>query len=162
MSMENWLNKTKSFTGKLIVILSCICTHSNAQQHLSVLKDATQMVDSIAALYNTHTGPGGIVATISSGQVIYSKAFGMANLPHQVAVTNETLFNIGSAAKQFTGFAFALLVSQDKLSLDDAVRKYMPEFPESMQKVTLRHLLTHSSGLRDDYTTTFSGLYMIG
>lgn len=150
MSMRNQLKKATGSTGKLIIALTFICFHSNAQQHLS--KVAVQMVDSIVAQYNSHISPGGIIATIASGRVIYSKAFGMANLPHQVPVTSETLFNIGSAAKQFTGFAFTLLANQKKLSLEDNIRKYLPGLPECMQNVTLRHLLTHSSGLRDGYT----------
>jgi len=82
----------------------------------------------------------------------------MADLAHQIPITPETRFNIGSASKQFLGFAFALLAEQGALSLEDPVREHLPDWPKFSETVTLRHLLTHTSGYREAYGT----LYLAG
>lgn len=93
--------------------------------------------------------PGVAVAVVQDGKVIYQKAWGLANLTHRVPFTVDTRTNIGSTSKQFTAFAILLLADQGKLSLDDDVRKHIPELPDLKQTVTIRHLLTHTSGYRE-------------
>ena len=93
--------------------------------------------------------PGGSLAVVQDGKVIYQKAWGLANLTHKVPFTVDTRTNIGSTSKQFTAFAILLLAAQGKLSLDDDVRKHIPELPDLKQTVTIRHLLTHTSGYRE-------------
>ena len=73
----------------------------------------------------------------------------MADLEHDVANTPDTIFEAGSVSKQFTAAAVLLLAKDGKLSLDDPVRKYIPELPDYGAPLTIRHMLTHTSGLRD-------------
>ena len=94
-------------------------------------------------------GPGVAVAVVQNGRTIYEKAWGLANLTHKVPFTVNTRNNIGSTSKQFTAFAILLLAQQGKLSLDDDVRTHIPELPDLGQKVTIRNLLTHTSGYRE-------------
>ncbi len=89
-----------------------------------------------------------------NGAIAYSKGYGFANLENEVPITPRTVFDIGSTSKQFTAFATLLLEKQGKLSLDDDVRKFLPELPDYGQRITLRHLITHTSGMRD-YTALF-------
>ncbi len=93
--------------------------------------------------------PGLSLAVIKNGQVILSKGYGFANIEHQVPVKAETVFQSGSVAKQFTATAVMLLVEEGKLSLDDNISKYFPDTPENWKNITVRHLLTHTSGMTD-------------
>jgi CubicO group peptidase (beta-lactamase class C family) len=89
------------------------------------------------------------VAIVEGGEVTFARAYGAANLTHDVPFTLETLTNIGSTAKQFTAFGILLLVDEGRLSLDDDVRDVLPQLPDLGSTVTLRHLLTHTSGYRE-------------
>jgi CubicO group peptidase (beta-lactamase class C family) len=80
---------------------------------------------------------------------VLEKGYGMADLEHDIPNTADTIFETGSIAKQFTAAAVLLLVADGKLSLDDPVRKYIPELPDYGTPLTIRHMLTHTSGLRD-------------
>jgi CubicO group peptidase (beta-lactamase class C family) len=79
-------------------------------------------VDSIFARYSKPGSPGCALAVMREGEVVYQQGYGLANLEHGVPIWPSTVFNIGSMAKQFTGFAIALLEAEGKLSLDDGVR----------------------------------------
>jgi CubicO group peptidase (beta-lactamase class C family) len=94
-------------------------------------------------------GPGGAIGIVKDGKLIFSKAYGMASLEYDVPNTLETTFNIASVSKQFTAYALILLEQEGKLSLDDDIRKYLPEVPDFGETITIRHLLTHTSGLRN-------------
>jgi CubicO group peptidase (beta-lactamase class C family) len=96
--------------------------------------------------------PGCAVGVSKDGRPLLTRAYGMANLEYGVPITPETVFESGSVAKQFTAAALVLLAQDGKLSLDDDIRKYLPEVPSfGGQKITIRHLLTHTSGLRDQW-----------
>lgn len=82
-------------------------------------------------------------------QIIYDKAFGLADLEHNVPNVPSTIFEAGSVSKQFTAMAALLLVKEGKLSLQDDVRKYIPELPAYPTTVRVKHLLNHTSGLKD-------------
>ena len=84
-----------------------------------------------------------------NGDVVFEKAFGLADMEHNVPNTPQTIFESGSVAKQFTAAALVLLQQEGKLSIDDPVRKYIPELPEYGAPLTIRHLLNHTSGIRD-------------
>ena len=99
------------------------------------------------------TDPGAVVAVVRGGKMVYQKAWGLANLTHGVPFTLQTRTNIGSTSKQFTAFAILRLAGQGKLSLDDDVRKHIPELPDLGTRVTLRHLLSHTSGYREFLNT---------
>ena len=93
--------------------------------------------------------PGAVVAVVQGGEIVYQETFGLADLAHAVPMTVGTRSNIGSTSKPFTAYALALLAERGALSLDDDVREYVPELPDFGEAVTLRHLLTHTSGYRD-------------
>jgi CubicO group peptidase (beta-lactamase class C family) len=93
--------------------------------------------------------PGVAVAVVSHGRVILAKGYGFANLEHKVPVDTDTLFQSGSLGKQFTAMAVMLQVEAGRLSLSDSITKYFPDAPASWAPITIRHLLTHTSGIRD-------------
>ncbi|NNF57740.1 MAG: serine hydrolase [Rhodothermaceae bacterium] len=101
-----------------------------------------------AVLENDHS-PGAVVAIVERGELVFAKPYGMANLAYGLPYTLDTPTNIGSTSKQFTAFAITLLADQGHLSLDDDVRTHIPELPDLGETVTLRHLLTHTSGYRE-------------
>ena len=102
-------------------------------------------------LTKAYVGPApGCAAAVSlKGETVFEKAFGLADLEHNVPNTTQTIFESGSVAKQFTAAALVLLQQDGKLSLDDPVRKYIPELPDYGSPLTIRHLLNHTAGLRD-------------
>ena len=105
-------------------------------------------VDAIFSRWSTTT-PGCAVGVAVGGKPVLMKAYGMADLERGVPNTPETIFEGGSVAKQFTAMAILLLAADGRLSLDDEVRKHVPELPDYGTSLTIRHLLTHTSGLRD-------------
>lgn len=107
-----------------------------------------QAVERIFSKWTTTT-PGCAVGVAVGGKPVLLKAYGMADLEHDVPNTPETIFESGSVAKQFTAMAVLLLAKDGKLSLDDPVRKHVPELPDYGVALTIRHMLTHTSGLRD-------------
>src|SRR5258708_2683240 len=95
--------------------------------------------------------PGVSIAVIRRGEVVKVKGYGFANVEHQAPVKPETIFESGSMGKQFTSTAVMLLVEDGKIALTDSIAKYFPEAPERFRPITVRHLLTHTSGI-PDYT----------
>jgi len=83
--------------------------------------------------------------------MLYKKGYGIANLEYGIPISPSTVFHIASVSKQFTVFAILLLEKEGKLSIDDDIRKYIPEVPDFGKKITLRHLASHTSGLRDQW-----------
>jgi CubicO group peptidase (beta-lactamase class C family) len=94
-------------------------------------------------------GPGCAAAVSLNGENVFEKAFGLADMEFNVPNTPQTIFESGSVAKQFTAAAIVLLQLDGKLSFDDPVRKYIPELPDYGAPLTIRHLLNHTSGIRD-------------
>src|SRR5687768_8948971 len=109
-------------------------------------------VDQAAAQLYKDT-PGAVVGVIRGGKLAFAKGYGAADLTYGMPFTAETPTNIGSSSKQFTGFALALLASRGKLSLNDDVRKHIPELKDFGKTITLRHLLTHTTGYREFINT---------
>jgi CubicO group peptidase (beta-lactamase class C family) len=98
--------------------------------------------------------PGVSLAVVKDGKPLIVKGYGFANLEHQVAVKPETVFQSGSVGKQFTATAVMLLVEEGKINLDEKIGKYLGEVPETWANITVRHLLSHTSGMTD-YPTDF-------
>jgi CubicO group peptidase (beta-lactamase class C family) len=96
--------------------------------------------------------PGCALGVIQDGRLAYGKGYGLANLDWGVPIGTSTVFDIASVSKQFTATAVALLEMDGVLSLDDDVRRWVPELPDYGATITLRHLLNHTSGLRDYLT----------
>lgn len=120
---------------------------------LSVRAAQTPAVDlaKIDAVFSrwTASSPGCSVGASIKGQVVVNKAYGMADLEHDVPNRADTIFEAGSVSKQFTAAAMLILAREGKISLDDPVRKYIPELPDYGVPLTIRHMLNHTSGLRD-------------
>ena len=108
-------------------------------------------IDRIFADFDDPLKPGAAVAVVKNGEVVFKKGYGSANLEYDIPVTPNTIFHIASVSKQFTVFALLLLAEEGKLSLDDPVQKYIPEVPDFGVEITLRHLATHTSGMRDQW-----------
>lgn len=117
--------------------------------------------DRLFAPWNTNNTPGAAVVVVKDGKVAFLHGYGCANLEHRIAITPDTVFDAASVAKQFTGLAIAMLVEKGKLSLDDDIRKHLPDIPDFGRPITVRHLLHHTSGLRDwPETLTVAGKSM--
>ncbi len=117
--------------------------------------DAKSRVDAVFREYDRSDSPGCALGVYRDGKIVYERGYGMANLELGVANAPQTVFDIGSTAKQFTAFSIHLLAREGKLSLDDDIRKWVPEIPSYGKTITIRHLLHHTSGLRD-YIETMS------
>ena len=112
-------------------------------------RDLTPLVNRVFARWDSTDAPGCAVGIDRAGAPRFARAFGSADLEHGIPNRPETIFESGSISKQFTAAATVLLAIDGKLGLDDDVRKYVPELPDYGQKITIRHLLNHTSGLRD-------------
>lgn len=111
--------------------------------------DPVAAVDRIFARFQSPDSPGCAVAVSRDGRVILSRAYGQAHLEHGVSNTPDTRFEVGSVSKQFTAAAVVLLAQLGKLSLDEPVRKYIPELPDYGAPLLIRQMIHHTSGLRD-------------
>ena len=111
-------------------------------------KPAEAQVDAVFSRWTT-ASPGCAVGVARDGTPVLEKAYGMADLEHDVRNTAGTIFEAGSVSKQFTAAAILLLARDGKLTLDDPVRKHVPELPDYGVPLTIRHMLMHMSGLRD-------------
>ena len=120
---------------------------SNIQAQIEKQKQ----VDELFTEWDTNNTPGAAVAIVKDGAIIYKKGYGIANLEYDIPITPSSIFHIASVSKQFTVFSILLLEKQGKLSLDDDIRKYIPEVPDFGKTITLRHLASHTSGLRDQW-----------
>jgi CubicO group peptidase (beta-lactamase class C family) len=112
-------------------------------------------IDAVFADWDRRDSPGCAVGLYENGRIAYARGYGMADLEHDVPIAPESVFYVGSLSKQFTAMAAALAMDQGKLALDDRIRTYLPELPEYTSAITVRHLLHHTSGLRD-YNTLLS------
>jgi CubicO group peptidase (beta-lactamase class C family) len=108
-------------------------------------------VDAVFKDYDSATSPGCAVAVFQDGAVLYKRAYGMANLDHDVRLTPASVFHVASVSKQFTAAAILLLAQDGKLAVEDDIRKYLPELPDFGKKITIRHLANHTSGIRDQW-----------
>ena len=114
--------------------------------------EKTDKVDKLFSKWDSTVSPGAALAIIKDGEIIYKRGYGMANLEHNIPLTSTSVFRIGSTSKQFTASCIAILALQGKISLDDNIRKYMPELPKYEKPITIRHLVHHTSGIRDYLT----------
>src|SRR5207244_1620278 len=109
-----------------------------------------QKIDAlVAAELKRQQVPGVAIAVIHKGKVVVARGYGLANVEHQVPMTADTVLQSGSVGKQFTAAGIMLLVEDGKLSLDDPVTRFWPDAPWRWHPITIRHLLTHTSGIPD-------------
>ncbi len=110
-------------------------------------------IDALFKEWDTATTPGASVAVIRHGKLVFAKGYGIANLEYAVPIKPDTIFHVASVSKQFTAMAVVLLERDGRLSIDDDIHKYLPELPDYGAKITLRNLLQHTSGVRDQWQT---------
>jgi CubicO group peptidase (beta-lactamase class C family) len=111
----------------------------------------TAAIDKVFERWDRTSSAGCAVGVSQAGQVVHIKGYGMANLEYGIRIWPSTVFESGSVAKQFTAAAIALLAQDGKLSIDDPVRKYVPELPDFGTPILIRHFLNHTSGLRSQW-----------
>ena len=112
----------------------------------------SKKVDVIFAEYDKTNSPGCALAILKDGKIIYKRGYGMSNMEYNIAITPTSIFHIASISKQFTAAAIVRLSLEGKLSLDDDIRKYIPEVPDFGHKITFNNLIHHTSGIRDQWT----------
>jgi len=112
-------------------------------------------VDEVFAAYAKAGTPGCVVGVVRDSRLIFARGYGFANIEHDIPLTPKSVLDIGSTSKQFTAASILLLEQQGKLSINDDVRKFVPELPAYGPTVTILHLLNHTSGIRD-YLTLMS------
>jgi len=117
--------------------------------HSSVEQTKFSRVDDIFAKFDRTNSPGCALAIIMDGKIVYRRCFGMASLDHEITIKPYTVFRIGSMSKQFTAASILILHKMGKLSLDDDIRRYIPEMPEYKWPITIRHLVHHTGGIRE-------------
>ncbi len=122
---------------------------SHQQQPAARPADITSRIEALFTDYDKPDSPGCVVGVIKDGEFAYQRSFGMANLEHGIPITPKSAFYIASTSKQFTAMTVLLLASKGKISLDEDIWAYLPELPRYEHPVTVRHLLTHTSGIRD-------------
>ncbi|MFQ5791509.1 MAG: serine hydrolase domain-containing protein, partial [Acidobacteriota bacterium] len=111
--------------------------------------EPAKKVDKLFSRWDTPVTPGAVVVVIKDGNIIYQHAYGMADLERDVPLSLQSVFDIASTSKQFVAMSTLLLQEQGKVSLDDDIRSYLPKFPDYGQSITIRHLIHHTSGIRD-------------
>ena len=136
----------------LTIFLILLLCGLNAAQSLT--PSEINKVDEVFSQYAKPDSPGCALGIYQNGAIAYSRGYGMASLELGVPITPQTVFDIGSTSKQFTAFSILLLQQQGKLSVNDDIRKFLPEMPDYGKPITLHHLMTHTSGLRD-----YAGLF---
>ena len=114
----------------------------------------TTRVDQIFAAWNSPDSPGCSLGVSRNGAVVYERGYGMANLDPRTPIVPSSIFHVASISKQFTAMSIMLLAARGQLSIDDDVGKYVPEWADKGHPITIRHLLNHTSGLRDVFFLT--------
>ncbi len=128
----------------LVCLLACVAP--------GLADERSDKVDKLFAEWDKPDSPGFGLALIQDGKVLYARGYGSANLELGVPLSPQSVFYIASTSKQFTAACVALLAQKAKLSLDDNIRKYVPEIPDYGTPITIRNLIHHTSGLRDYLT----------
>src|SRR6266481_736279 len=145
--MPAWRHTSNIITPVLLLLSAAGAAYGAASDEKSAAA-----VDEVFSDFTTPGSPGCALAVYRDGKIIYAKGYGLANIEENVAITPQSVFDIGSTSKQFTAASILLLEKQGKLSVNDDVGKYIPELPDYGQKITILHLLNHTSGLRDYLT----------
>lgn len=112
-------------------------------------QSASPEVDELFRQWDSTRSPGAAVLVLHRGEPVHARGYGMADLEHGVPITTKTVFDIASVSKQFAAFAIALLEAERRISLDHDVRRYIPELHDFGHTITIRHLVHHTSGIRD-------------
>ncbi len=144
--------KIAVISGIFLIFSPVICAASSSSELQDLSKISTE-VDNLFIGVNKPHAPGAIVAVTKSGKYLHLRGYGRMNVEHDLPWTVDCRSRLYSASKHFVGVAVLMMEDRGELRLDDDVRKYLPEMPDYGEKITIRHLLTNTSGLRDDETT---------
>ncbi len=136
------IQRIRSATLTVIVAVTAACSSTNSTT-------VEQHVDRLFEAHISTNAPGCAVGASRGDNVLYSNGYGIANLDYTLPITANTVFDVGSVTKQFTAASVVLLSLDGALSLDDNVRLHLPELPDHEPPITIRHLLHHTSGIRD-------------
>ena len=112
-------------------------------------------IDTLLKVYDIKDAPSLAIRVIKDDNILYSRSFGIANLDYNIKNTDSTIFSIASISKQFTAAAVWSLIKESKLSLEDNISSFFPDFPDYGTSIKIKHLLNHSSGIRNYHTTMF-------
>ena len=148
-------NKTKYFGFALSIAFLLIIGVQTQQGNVSQAYPHTDLSDRVDALFkqwDRNDSPGAAVGIFKDGRIIYARGYGIANLEYSLPWTPQTPSRTGSISKQFVGMCIAILAEQGKLSLDDNIQKYFPDWPNYNGQITLKNLLYHTSGIREYLT----------
>lgn len=146
----------KAYFATLAIFLS-LSPPAGGQDSLQD-RELAARVDAIFSPYARPGAPGCAVSAMKAGRILYGRGYGMADVAHGIPLTQQTPLFVASTSKQFTALAVLLLESDGKLRLDDDVRKHVPEVPDFGHRITIRTLLNHTSGLREQWNL----FYMAG
>ena len=136
------------FSAIVVLTVPALAQQTNAPAPLHTVE---QKIARVFQEWERPDRPGGVVAVIEKGNVIFKKCFGLANVEYQVATTSKTAFDVGQLAEVITGMAVAMLEEQGKLAASDPLKKYLPVVPAYADAVTIGHLVHHTSGFPDWY-----------
>jgi CubicO group peptidase (beta-lactamase class C family) len=145
-----------------LIVLSLATACESKEGAVTTSSDLENKIDSLIPESITDESPGLVVGVVQNGEIVFSKGYGKANLAYNLPNDPEMVYNIGSVAKQFLGYAFASFHAEGKLDLDDLVSDHLDDWPVFDHPVTLRHLLTHTSGYREAYTPSVLAGRIIG
>lgn len=149
------MKNSTPFKNSLLIIAVFLYSSISALQAQNL--EAT--IDSLLQEKYKPNAPGATFLIAKGGNIIYNKAFGLSNIELDVPLNPNSVFEIGSMTKQFTAVSILMLVEQGKISLDDEIIKYLPDYPTHGNKITVHHLLNHTSGIKS--YTSLKKLYSI-
>src|ERR1700719_3975713 len=144
--MDWWQKSASGFAATLLLWNASGAVYKNSDE-----KSAAAVDEGFGDLAKAGS-PGCALGVYRDGKIIYAKGYGLANIEENVAISPQSIFDIGSTSNQFTAASILLLEKQGKLSVNDDVRKYLKELPDYGQKISILQLLNHTSGLRDYLT----------
>ena len=131
------------------LILQCTIINAQKKHHVQGIDHTVkEHINKLFKTWDSNEAPGASIAIIKNGEIVYANAFGKANLEFNINNTPSTLFDIASNSKQFTAFAVLKLEEEDKLSIEDDIRKYLPELPDFGEKIKIKNLAQHTHGIR--------------
>src|SRR5437868_13381526 len=145
------MRHSRSIPIGLVALATCALTNMARAQRGAPPDTTTRVVDKVFDAWRTTDSPGCALGVSRNGHVVYERGYGMANLETGTPITPTSIFHVAAVSKQFTAMAIMLLAHDGKLSIDDDIRKYLPEIRDYGTPITIRHLLTHTSGLRDQW-----------
>ncbi|RZM26836.1 MAG: class A beta-lactamase-related serine hydrolase, partial [Pedobacter sp.] len=150
MYLNMLIDNTMKKLFRVIVPVFCLCIPLKVCAQ-SLPDSVAKKVDKLFAKWDIPNSPGCVIGIVRNDSLIYAKGYGQANIEYNIPNSPETIYHMASVSKQFAAYSIVLLAKQGKLQLDDDIHKYLPWFPDLKEKITIRHLMNHTSGIRDQW-----------